>query len=192
MKALGHIVVLRRFSTWNAQNIKFYHKNTWLSVCTCEDSWVPPPLHQALSSICLTTFAWLYIEIAIYISHLIFFTSHLFLSQQKSSFFFHHPSKTALSKVSNNPWIVRYNDFFSAFIWFQVYVSWLFWVLPVWNFAVHAITLRSSSSVDNLSETFTGSFWFIYLNLFLKSRCQDKVLFFCPHLSLHNTIFVRS
>lgn len=120
------------------------------------------------------------------------FHSHLFLSQLKSSFFLHHPSKTALSKVSNNPWIVRCNDFFSAFIWFQVYVSWTFWVLPVWNFAVYAITLRSSSSVDNLSESFTASFRFIYLNLFLKSRCQDKVLFFCPHLSLHNTIFVRS
>lgn len=124
----------------------------------CEDSWVPPPLHQALSSICLTAFAWLHIEIAISISHLVFFTSHLFLSQLKSSFFFHHPSKTALSKVSNNPWIVRCNDIFSAFIWFQVYISWLFWVLPVWNFAVYIIALCSSSSVDNVSESFTGSF----------------------------------
>lgn len=123
-----------------------------LLVGPCEDSYTPPPLLQAGSSICLTTYWNSNQHSPPHIFHL-----HLFLSQLKSSFFFHHPSKMALSKVSNNLWIVRCNDFFSAFIWFQVYISWPFWLPPVWNFGVYAIIL-CSSSVDNLSESFTSSF----------------------------------
>lgn len=82
----------------------------------------------------------------------IFSTSNLFSSQLKSSFFFHHSSKTALSKVRNNLWIVRCYDFFAAFIWSQVYITWLFWAPSVWNFVLWHLWSHPLSSLATLYQ----------------------------------------
>lgn len=142
-----HIIALKTSSRWNAQHTKLCLKKYMnLLVCSYKDYHVP-----LLRSIRLwAPFTWQYIQIAMYIYYLIFFTFHLFLNQQKSSFYLPHPFKTALSKVCSSLGIVRCNDFFSASIWFQVYMidcleSLLFETL-------YFMESLSSSSLTNLSQ----------------------------------------
>lgn len=121
-------------------------------IYTNEDFYVP-----LLSFIRLwALFTWQYIKIVICVPFLIFFTSISFFYQLKYIFFPRDLSSTSFSEVSNNLCIVKCKDFFSALVWFSVYVTWL--ECLIWeNFELRLLWNHSSLLLV---------FWLVFLSSF--------------------------
>ena len=119
----------------------------------------------------------------IFMPWLVFSTSYIFRSHLKSSFFLHHSPNTILSKVRNNLWIVRCNDFLTVFIWSQVYITWLFWVPSAWNSVLwllwnHSLVLWLLVVWSIQSFTATS-----FLRVSVKGKSCSSTLF-SPHTML--------
>lgn len=122
----------------------------------------------------------------IFMPWLVFSTSYIFRSHLKSSFFLHHSPNTILSKVRNNLWIVRCNDFFDSLY----LVSSLYNLTVLSTFCLKLCTLTFMESLFSSLATCRMVHSVLYCNLFLKSKCQRKVLFFHPLLSSHNVSYL--